>query len=131
MKEQADIARGWLRKARSDEVAFAASLNAGAFDAACFHAQQAVEKYLKAFLLHHRKEFPFTHNLAKLVEICAATEPSFRTLIDAVAPLTPYAVELRYDADFWPGLDVAQEAGLAVSRVRHFVISLLPEDLTG
>ncbi len=130
MKEQADVVRGWLRKARSDEVAFHASLNAGAFDAACFHAQQAVEKYLKAFLFHHRKDFPFTHNLAKLVEICVAAEPSFRSLTNVVAPLTPYAVELRYDADFWPTHEVAKEAGLAVSKVRDFVVSLLPEELT-
>ena len=129
MKEQADVVRGWWRKARSDEVAFDASLNAGAFDAACFHAQQAVEKYLKAFLFQRGKEFPFTHNLAKLVEICAVDEPSFRTLMDVVAPLTPYAVELRYDADFWPTHEVAEEAGLAVSKVRDFVIGLLPEEL--
>jgi len=102
MKEQGDIIRGWVRKARSDEVAFEAALKAGAFDAACFHAQQAVEKYLKAFLFQRGKEFRFTHNLAKLVEICAVDEPSFRTLTDVVAPLTPYAVELRYDADFGP-----------------------------
>jgi HEPN domain-containing protein len=120
-----------LRKARSDEVAFDASLKAGAFDAACFHAQQAVEKYLKAFLFHHDKEFPYTHNLAKLVEICASVEPSFRSLLDVVAPLTPYAVELKYDADFWPDREVTEEAGLAVSRVRDFVISLLPKGLTG
>ena len=64
MKENADLARSWLRKARSDTVAMEASHQAGALDAACFHAQQAVEKYLKAFLTDQRLQFPYTHNLA-------------------------------------------------------------------
>lgn len=34
----------------------------------CFHAQQAVEKSLKAVLLFRRIEFPFTHDLEELVE---------------------------------------------------------------
>ena len=55
MKERADLVRGWLRKAASDAVAMDASLNAGALDAACFHAQQTAEKYLKAFLIHAGK----------------------------------------------------------------------------
>ena len=52
MKARNDLVRGWLRKAFSDVVAMDASLNAGALDAACFHAQQAAEKCLKAFLLY-------------------------------------------------------------------------------
>jgi HEPN domain-containing protein len=74
---------------------------AQALDTACFHAQQAVEKCLKAFLAHRNVEFPYTHNLAKLIEICAGLDPAFRSLLPAVAPLTPYAVELRYDDSFW------------------------------
>lgn len=127
MKEQADVVRAWLHKARSDELALEASLNAGALDAACFHAQQAAEKYFKAFLTHHHTEFPFTHNLTKLVEICASVDEAFRSLLTLVAPLTPYAVELRYDADFWPSLQIAQEARSAVSTVRDFVSSRLSE----
>jgi HEPN domain-containing protein len=50
MKEKADLTAGWLRKAASDMMAAEAAQNAGAPDAACFHAQQAAEKYLKAFL---------------------------------------------------------------------------------
>ena len=107
-----------------------ASLNAGALDAACFHAQQAVEKCLKAFLVYHQRDFPYTHNLSKLVEICAGVDESFRSLIPLVAPLTPYAVELRYDDQFWPIREVAQEARSAALAVREFVLSRLPDDLS-
>jgi len=47
MKDKADLVRGWLRKAASDVVSMEATLKAGSLDGACFHAQQAAEKYLK------------------------------------------------------------------------------------
>ncbi|MEW5724704.1 MAG: HEPN domain-containing protein [Thermodesulfobacteriota bacterium] len=126
MKDKTDLVRGWLRKAESDIKALEASLSVEAFDAACFHAQQSVEKHLKAYLLHHGAEFPFTHNLAKLLEICAGLDQAFRTLLPLVEPLTPYAVELRYDAEFWPGLAAVEEARAAAKVVRDFVVQRLP-----
>ncbi len=69
MKTQADLVKGWLRKADSDLT------NAGlciereqALDTACFHAQQAAEKCLKAYLTAYAIDFPFVHNLEKLIE---------------------------------------------------------------
>jgi len=129
MKERADLVRAWLAKADSDGRALEGSLGAGAFDAACFHAQQAVEKRLKAFLIHAGGEFPFTHNLAKLTEACAGIDADFRDLLPVVEPLTPYAVELRYDADFWPSREVAQNARAAAQAVRDFVLNRLPPEL--
>ena len=126
MRENADVVRGWLRKAKSDEVALDASLSAGALDAACFHAQQAAERYLKAYLIHANVEFPFTHNLAKLVGLCAGVDPAFRSLIPVVEPLTPYAVELRYDHEFWPSVIVAEDARSSASAIRDFVLARLP-----
>jgi len=130
MKEKADLVRGRLRKAESDLIALEASLNAGALDAACFHAQQAAEKLVKAFLAYANVDYPFTHNLAKLVEVAAMTDPSFQALLPVVEPLTPYAVELRYDSDFWPTVETAREAQSLALEVKEFVLSLLPEDIT-
>ena len=102
MKERADLVAGWLKKAESDLLAVEATLHAAALDAACFHAQQAAEKFLKAFLCHTGRDFPHSHNLAKLVELCRRADSSFPDLRSVVEPLTPYAVELRYDQEFWP-----------------------------
>ena len=130
MKERGDLVRAWLAKADSDGRALDGSLGAGAFDAACFHAQQGVEKRLKAFLIHAGVEFPFTHNLSKLVEACAGKDAEFRDLLPVVEPLTPYAVELRYDADFWPSREVAEKARAAAQAVRDFVLKRLPPEMT-
>lgn len=129
MRARPNLVRGWLRKAASDGVALDAALAAGAFDAACFHAQQAVEKYLKAVLIFMEVEFPFTHNLVRLVELVAGHDPSFRSLLPTVEPLTPYAVEARYDLDFWPTSETAQDARSAVATVRTFVLSRLSPEL--
>ena len=62
MKDPAELCRGLLRKARQDRIALDALLPLHAYDAVCFHAQQAVEKWLKAFLAYHGVAFPHTHN---------------------------------------------------------------------
>ena len=123
MRSKSDVVRGWLQKAESDIKAMDASLSAGAFDAACFHAQQSVEKYLKAFLIQSGANFPFTHNLAKLIEVCEGVDESFRSLISVVEPLTPYAIEVRYDSEFWPDEQVAQEARSLALTARKFILN--------
>jgi HEPN domain-containing protein len=130
MKDVAELARGWLRKAASDMVSVDATIQAGALDSACFHAQQASEKYLKAFLTLNRQTFPYTHNLADLVQLCAATDPSFASLVPIVSGLTPYAVQVRYDDAFWPGLEIADEARAAARAVRDFVRARLLKEVT-
>jgi len=53
MSDPTDLARGWLRKADSD-LATASHVVAGdgPYDTACYHAQQAMEKSLKALLAY-------------------------------------------------------------------------------
>ncbi|HPO16833.1 MAG TPA: HEPN domain-containing protein [Candidatus Hydrogenedentes bacterium] len=126
MKDKADLVRGWLKKAESDLTAMNASFHAGALDAACFHAQQAVEKCLKAFLIFHSIDFPYTHNLSKLVEHCITIDPSFGEIVSLVEPLTPYAVETRYDYEFWPATATVSDAQSTALNIYQFVKERLP-----
>ena len=125
MKDRSDLVAGLVRKAESDLLAMNASLGAGALDAACFHAQQAAEKYLKSFLASKEVAFPHTHNLSKLLDACVAIDPSLERLSEIAATLTPYAVELRYDFEFWPTKEAAQEARTAAIAVRDAITSRL------
>ena len=62
-----------------------------------FHAQQAAEKLLKAWLAIHGQVFPLTHNLDVLLDILRDRDPDaegFRGLI----ALSPFAVQFRYEA---------------------------------
>ncbi len=59
MKTSLDHAQALLKKAANDLVAAQATFATGrAFDTVCFHAQQAVEKSLKAILALHDVEYP-------------------------------------------------------------------------
>ncbi|MBM3146450.1 MAG: HEPN domain-containing protein [Actinobacteria bacterium] len=64
----------------------------------CFHAQQAVEKSVKAVLLSREIEHPWTHNLSILFELLPPDVPRPGEL-EAVLGLTVYAVAGRYPAE--------------------------------
>jgi len=63
-----------------------------------YHAQQCAEKYLKAYLVHLRVDFPYTHNIAVLLELCAEHTLWDETLTDA-EELTPFAITTRYHGE--------------------------------
>lgn len=63
----------------------------------CFHAQQAVEKLLKAVLVSRGTVFSRTHNLARLAEMLAQTGVLLPLPADVLSRLNPYAVIFRYD----------------------------------
>lgn len=65
-------------------------------DAACFHCQQCVEKYLKARLVEAGLAFPKTHDLLVLVNLCANVEPGWLTFAKKLDAITGYAVDFRY-----------------------------------
>jgi HEPN domain-containing protein len=64
-----------------------------------FHCQQAVEKYLKAFLVRRQIEFPKTHNIRQLLKLVARVSPHMAGLLKDAAGLTPYGVDVRYPGD--------------------------------
>lgn len=59
------------------------------------HAQQAAEKALKGFLVHHVVDFPFTHDIRLLLDLCSPLAEWAEQLRDAEI-LTQYAVSARY-----------------------------------
>jgi len=60
-----------------------------------FHAQQAVEKALKAVLVSQEIDVPRTHNLLKLVALLPRHFAALPFLVSATA-LTDYAVLAQY-----------------------------------
>lgn len=94
-----------------------------ATDTICFHSEQCVEKYLKAYLVLNDKEFRRTHNIAEILSLCINIDPSFEYLKDLkVYELTIYATELRYPEFFYiPSLKEAQTAVEIAEKTRDFV----------
>lgn len=119
-----------LHKAAQDEAVLAELLPNRKFDDATvgFHAQQAVEKLLKAWLVHLGMDYPKVHRLETLVDLLAANGKMVPDRIGALGRLTPYATVFRYD-DLPLAAD-PDRAGLLklVKDVRAFVESQLRED---
>ncbi|MCF7822523.1 MAG: HEPN domain-containing protein [Mariprofundaceae bacterium] len=124
MKHKEDLAKGWLLKGDSDLANAKLTVSgAGPYDTACFHAQQAAEKYLKALLAFHGSEIPRTHDLEELQLLCIEFIPhvGFRNL--ALEELSDYAVSVRYDFEFWPDVKTSEEAVEMAEKVRLFVLA--------
>jgi len=66
------------------------------YDAACFHAQQCAEKYLKASLEEAGMAFSKTHNLTSLLTLALAAAPGWTILRPHLAALNAYSVAFRY-----------------------------------
>ncbi len=127
MKDRPALAQGLIRKGDSDLADARRTLaSEGPYDTACFHAQQAAEKYLKAYLSWCEQAIPRTHDLEELQRLCVAMEPMPELAALDLTELTAYAVELRYDAEFWPPQPTAREAVALVEKVRTLILERLP-----
>jgi HEPN domain-containing protein len=123
------VIREWLVKADNDLKNAAHTLILGKdcpTDTVCFHAQQCVEKHIKALLTFRAIPFPKTHEIAVLR---ALLPPKLRPKMDRKAQerLTNYATVLRYPG---AGPDVplaeARKAVAIARRVRKVVRRHLP-----
>ena len=129
--EVLDVLRQWVRKAEHDLEAARRimAVDEGCpYDAACFHCQQATEKYLKALLTCLGIQAPRTHDLDRLLGLIPSeARPSVSAM--ELAAMNPYAVDVRY-ADDWrdPRREDAVQSLTLAEAVRTEIRLLLPHD---
>jgi HEPN domain-containing protein len=129
MRDKFDHARGWFLKAESDlNTAKRMLESAGPYDTACFHAQQVAEKYLKGLLAFMEQPIPRTHNLEELQQLCMTLVPTLHLADIDLAELTPYAVQLRYDFEFWPDRETAEQALHMAELLCATVLATVPKE---
>ncbi|HET6383723.1 MAG TPA: HEPN domain-containing protein [Armatimonadota bacterium] len=108
----------WIEKAEGDYASARRERRARVHlnhDAACFHAQQCAEKYLKAALEEAGIAFGRTHDLESLLDLCLPAYPAWAMLRPQLISLSVYAVAFRY-----PGSSAtAAQAAAAVQTVRN------------
>lgn len=96
-----DFIKQWLLKANEDllvidkltenEIIATSSL--------CFHCQQAVEKFLKAYLIANGFEIKRTHNIEYLLSECADIDSDFADINPK--ELSEFGVDARYPGDMF------------------------------
>jgi HEPN domain-containing protein len=122
MKDNRDLALGWLAKAESDLSAAMWMLDSeGPYDTACFHSQQAIEKALKALLAFHEQPIPRSHDLDELQRLCLTVYPDPKLAAFDLAEATDYAVSLKYDIEFWPEKSTAERAVILATGVLEII----------
>ncbi len=126
-EELKELINKWLLKANNNLIMIENEFRSGnpVTDGICFHAQQSVEKYLKVFLVANQIEFPQTHNIGVILNLCIKEDPDFQPLKESVT-LTKYATGFRYPDDFYiPELEEANKAYEIAKKVKKFVLQKL------
>ncbi len=124
------VAREWIAKADNDLKNATHTLKLGAdcpTDTVCFHAQQCVEKYVKAFLVALEVAFPKTHDIETLVGLMPKRATVSLT-VEQQRRLTDYATVMRYPGPYKPvTLSEAKEAVRLARRVRRETLKSLED----
>jgi HEPN domain-containing protein len=119
----------WIEKAEHDLLDIENNLAAERvpWDTVCFHAQQAAEKLLKAFLVHHGSIPAKTHSLVFLLRSCAKLDDDLAPLEGDCRRLERYGSRSRYPSDSYePEEEDARENIEAARRVRSAILERLP-----
>ena len=113
--------KSWIAHAEDDYSAAKAlmRLRKPLLSAACFHAQQSAEKYLKALLILRDVDFPKSHDLPTLNTMCSKAGIFTGLVTQDLVDLTEYAVQRRYPGN-QPTREEAQEAIEIARSVRKF-----------
>lgn len=93
----------------------------------CFHCQQAIEKYLKGFLINATGELQEGHNLVKLCKKAMAFEQTLSEFIKDMAFVNTYYIETRYPAE--DSLLVSKEDAEECIRIALKIIGKIEEVL--
>ena len=95
-----DDPREWLNRARSS-LALAKNRVPDAYlEDLCFEAQQAAEKAIKSVMIKRGIDFPYMHDLARLMTILEASGERIPNTVRRATRLTRFATHTRY-----PGLE--------------------------
>ena len=123
------VTRQWIEKAEGDFLTAEHTLCLGAecpTDTVCYHAQQCVEKYIKAFLTLEGTDFPKTHDIAELVALIPDAGATGLTA-EQQERLTRFATVTRYPGDYPPITLAEAESAVEIAKsVRARLRGCLP-----
>ena len=100
------------------------ALTRDVYHSICFHAQQCVEKYLKAWLQEANLRVPRTHDLNALLHFIVPMRPEWRKWHTDFNTFEPYAVDVRYGKHFASAAEV-ENAVRVCTEVRAAIRTVL------
>ncbi|HKK80965.1 MAG TPA: HEPN domain-containing protein [Prolixibacteraceae bacterium] len=121
-KATIEFIKQWLAKANEDllVVEKLTEYEIIATSSVCFHCQQAVEKFLKAFLITNGVDFKKTHNIEFLLSECSDIDIDFKNINPK--ELSDFGVDARYPGDMYvPDENETQEYKTIAFDIKHIV----------
>jgi len=119
--------KAWLRLAGDDLKLAEIAYKEGIYHLACFHAQQCVEKSMKALFYFRDEVPPKTHSIAKLVNMLQGYHPFSDT--EPLLKFDLYYIPTRYPdtlpGAFPEGLPSKEDAEEAINSAREVFHSVL------
>jgi HEPN domain-containing protein len=118
----------WLPYARKDWSRVLLLLREHDPDGAAFHLQQAVEKYLKGWLLDRGWTLRKLHQLQRLLDEASLLDPALSLFRPFCERVSGYYVVERYPAAGLSGPDEAQ-LRQDLSDARRLILKLFPDEI--
>jgi len=126
-----EVVQEWIDKAEGDYLTATREADASPpnYDAVCFHAQQCIEKLLKALLIAKGKTPPKTHDLTILDSLLNSIYPEWHWPIEQLRLLSSAAVIFRYPGES-AGPEEADATLVACKAMRSHLLELMSETST-
>lgn len=86
----------WLNRARSNLALAKSRIPEAYLEDLCFEAQQVAEKAIKAVMIRRNIEFPYVHDLARLLSLLEEEGEEIPEVVRKAGELTRYALVTRY-----------------------------------
>jgi len=111
-----DDPREWLNRAKSNLAMAKNRVPDVYLEDLCFEAQQAAEKAIKSVMIKRGIEFPYVHDLARLLSLLEAAGEVVPETVMQAEELTQYAMSTRYpsleqpvtEGDYYEAVRVAE-----------------------
>ena len=129
-----NLSQKWLAKAAEDLTVAQLVLPENHLAHVCFLSQQCIEKALKAYLITKVNQYPRTHKLVDLLQLCMGFDAHFAQFLTDCISVDQYYIPTRYP-DSTPGglpfgsptMTQAQKAITAADQIlQHVTIQLTP-----
>ncbi len=95
----ADDPREWMNRARSCLAIAKSRIPESYLEDLCFQAQQAAEKAIKAVMIKRGIDFPYVHDLARLLSMLKEADETIPDFVGQARKLSRFATVTRYPMD--------------------------------
>jgi len=121
--KESPLPKDWFHKGNLDMKRAGILLENDDPEGAAFHLQQALEKYLKGYLIGQGWKLQRIHDLEDLLDYAADYSAEFEAYRNLCQEVTEYYIEERYPFLMSSALN-KDEVGLKIEKAKEFIVKI-------